>query len=103
MSFTNTIGVVLGFLVFIYILSKIIDRLSKKRRVHKLKKLYLSKKVKIKANEKFNKLLHKFKQQRKKKPNKDELFRIIINASHITIRRKGGKGHWGRQKIRKYL
>jgi hypothetical protein len=36
-------------------------------------------------------------------PSHNELFRIVINASHITIRRRGFSGHWGRQKVRKYL
>ena len=63
----------------------------------------LSSKVKAKADWKFTKLFRRFKARYKRKPTKNELFRIIINASHITIRRRGGKGHWGRQKVRKYL
>jgi len=67
------------------------------------KKLFLSARVKAKADRKFNKLLHKFKQTHHRKPTRNDIFRIIINASHITIRRRGHKGHWGRQKVRKYL
>lgn len=60
--------------------------------------------VKAKADRKFNKLLNQFKHRNHfRKPSKNELFRIIISASHITDRRHGFKAHWSRQKIRKYL
>ncbi len=66
-------------------------------------RLFLSNKLKSKADYKFNKLLMNFKWEHNRNPTKNELFRIIINASHITIRRRGYIGHWGRQKVRKYL
>lgn len=56
-----------------------------------------------KADWKYQKLLSQFRKRYHRNPKNDEEFRIIINASHITIRRKGFKGHWGRQKVRKYL
>jgi len=60
--------------------------------------------VKAKADRKFNKLLNQFKYSHHfRNPNKNELFRIIISASHITNRRRGIRAHWSRQKIRKYL
>lgn len=60
--------------------------------------------VKAKADRKFNKLLRRFKRSHNNKnPTKNELFRIIISASHITLRRNTKRGHWGRQKVRKYL
>lgn len=60
--------------------------------------------VKSKADRKFNKLLGKFKRSHgNRSPTKNEMFRIIINASHITLRRNTKRGHWGRQKVRKYL
>ena len=64
----------------------------------------LSYKTEEKAVRKHNKLIHKFIQKHKRGPTRYELGRIIINASHITIRyRRGNIGHWGRQKVRHYL
>ncbi len=88
------IGIILGIIILLRILKKLFL---------KKKKIFLSAKIKAKADWKFKKLLNKFKQEHNREPTRDELFRIIINASHITIRRRGGKGHWGRQKVRKYL
>lgn len=98
---------IIGMFIVIKILQKIWYRLlCKKRIIYRRRRPYrpyLSAKVKAKANRKFYKLLNRFKETHHHKPTKEELFRIIINASHITIRRRGGRGHWGRQKIRKYL
>jgi len=88
----------IGFLIFLYFLVRFLQKISRQEA-----KIHLSEKIKAKADWKFTKLLRKFTSENKRKPTKDELFRIIINASHITIRRRGQKGHWGRQKIRKYL
>jgi len=64
----------------------------------------LSRWVEEKSVRKYNKLLHQFIERNKRKPNKSEVGRIIINASHKTIKyRKGRSGHWGRQKVRHYL
>ena len=89
---------VILFLIGIYILIRIFKKLLSDQ-----DKIRLSEDVKSKADWKFNKLLKKFKQEHKRNPTRDELFRIVINASHITIRRRGNKAHWGRQKVRKYL
>jgi len=57
-------------------------------------------------------LLNKFKKTHRRKPTKDDLFRVVIAASHHTfpvkgrnVRRwtKGRQGHMNRQKVRKYL
>lgn len=83
----------------------------KKRASKPLKKI-LSAKTKAKAEHKYRKLLAEFKKKNKRNPLKDELFRIVIAASHHTFpvkgrnsRRwmRGKKGHWNRQKVRKYL
>ena len=87
-----------GFIIGLFILIRFFKRLLPKE-----KDLFLSEKIKAKADWKFKKLLNKFKQKYQRNPTQNELFRIIINASHITIRRKGKKGHLGRQKVRKYL
>ena len=64
---------------------------------------FLSRKVKIKAHSKFRMLLSKFRREHGREPTKDELFPIIIKVSHMTIRGRSKRGHWGRQKIRKML
>lgn len=57
-----------------------------------------------KAVRKYNKLLNQFVQKNKRSPTKSEVGRIIINASHVTIKyRRGRSGHWGRQKVRHYI
>ncbi|MBI2665327.1 hypothetical protein HYX12_01750 [Candidatus Woesearchaeota archaeon] len=63
----------------------------------------MSDRVIAKADRKHAKLYYKFKQIHGREPTKKEHFWTIVNASHITIRGKGRKGHWGRQKVRKYL
>lgn len=64
----------------------------------------LSRRTEAKAIRKHNKLIHQFIKKHKRGPTESEVGRIIINASHITIRyRKGRSGHWGRQKVRHYL
>ena len=86
-----------------YAVIKILLKLLQKIGLARKKQLFLSGRIKRKADRKFNKLLNKFKREHKRNPTRNELFRIVINASHITIRRRGHKGHWGRQKVRKYL
>lgn len=98
MVLIEKIIIVIAFLILVYIVIKFLKKL-----LFKPKKIFLSAKVKAKADWKFKKLLRKFKQEHKRKPTGNELFMIIIDASHITIRRRGHKGHWGRQKVRKYL
>ncbi len=90
----------IGLCIVAYIILKIIDSVELQQ---SRKKRYLSRKIKQKADRKYSKLLHRFKRNKRRNPHKNEKFRIIINASHITIRRRGKVGHWGRQKVRKYL
>lgn len=68
--------------------------------------------IKIKADKKYKKLLAEFKRKHKRKISKRDLFRIVIAASHHTFPvkgknvrswTKGKRGHWNRQKVRKYL
>lgn len=92
---------IIGLVIGIYILVKILNKIFKNKKL--LPKLSLSAQVRAKADRKFTKLLNRFKKKHRRNPTKDELFRLIINASHITIRRRGKKGHWGRQKVRKLL
>ena len=101
----ENVVLVIGFIVVGYIIIKFLIRIlqksGKKRFVQK--RIFLSRRIKSKADKKFNKLLKKFKREHKHTPTKNDLFRIIISASHITIRRRGTGGHLGRQKVRKYL
>ena len=107
---------IIVFLFFIFLFLRFLkDLLFKPRKVPhrrrrrkkipaKRKKIFLTPKTKSKADMKFNKLLTKFRREHKRKPTKNDLFRVVINASHLTVRyRKGRGGHWGRQKVRKYL
>lgn len=64
---------------------------------------YLSFGLKLAAYKAFDKAIKKFTIKHKKVPNRNEIFRIIINVSHIVSVRRGQKGHWRRQKIRKML
>ncbi len=58
----------------------------------------------LKAVRDHNKYVHNFIRAHKRGPTRYELGRIIRGASHETIKyRKGKSGHWGRQKIRRYL
>ena len=66
-------------------------------------KPFLPKRVKIKAERKFNQRIAIFKRKHHRKLNRNELIRIAINTSHICERRKSKRGHWFRQKIRKHL
>src|SRR3989344_4308033 len=95
---TQNLLLILGLIIVAYIIIKSLLKILQKR-----KRILLSRRIKNKADRKFNKLLNKFKRKNKRNPTKNELFRIVISASHITIRQRGHKGHWGRPKIRKYL
>ena len=63
----------------------------------------LSTKLKNRSKRKFNKLHRKFIRKNRRHPNKQEIGFLIVQASHITWRGRGKKGHWMRQKIREYL
>lgn len=55
------------------------------------------------ADSAFTKRLSKFKKKYKRNPNKKEVFLLVVNASHDAVKQRGGKGHWTRQRVRKYL
>lgn len=90
-------------IMLIYLIFKFIKNIFKLIRKRVPRKVFLSRSIRAKADRKYYKLYGQFKRKYHREPNKNEKFRIIINASHITIRRRGKSGHWGRQKVRKYL
>lgn len=106
MDLIKLILIIILILFLIRLLQKLFKVKPRKkfRRLKPRKKIFLKAKTKAKADRKYYKLLNKLRKDNNKEPTKDKKFRIVINASHITIRyRKGKSGHWGRQKVRKYL
>lgn len=120
MLLIKRIGIIILILIFIFFCIRSLKRLflkrkkklKKKEKSIKTKKYFLSAKNKAKAERKYKKLLIRFKRKHGYKPSKNDLFRIVIAASHHTfpvkgknVRRwtKGKRGHWNRQKVRKYL
>jgi hypothetical protein len=118
MTSMREIGIILIVLIFVFFLIRFFkELLSKFKKKFKKKKIgakgvFLSSKIKFKADRKYEKLLSEFKRKHKRRPLRDDLFRIVIAASHHTfpvkgrnVRRwtKGRLGHWNRQKVRKYL
>ena len=81
-------------------LKKILTPPSKRK---KRKRRWLSSKMKARSKRKFNYLMGKFKKQKGRTPNRSEEGFIIVEASHLTMKTRGKRGHWGRQKVRKYL
>ena len=76
------------------------------------KKTFLPPHIETKSKIKYKKLLAKFKREKKRDPSRHEKFMIVVTASHHTYpvkgrnsRRwmRGAKGHWKRQRVRKYL
>ncbi len=68
------------------------------------KKPFLSYWIKSKAERNLNKRIWQFKQKHHgREPNKYELRWLVVNASHMTEKRRNDRGHWKRQKIRKVL
>ena len=110
MEIIVTLGVIILILIFIAIrFLRDILKLEKKKLS---KRVFLSAKDKARVERKYNKLLAEFKRKHKRKPTKDDLFRVVIAASHHTFPvkgrnvkwwTKGKRGHWNRQKVRKYL
>lgn len=113
MLIIEKIIIVITIFIFVFFLKKLLEELfpkpkkkfrRKRRKYIRRKKVFLTSKTKVKAEQDFQKLLAKFKRKHKRKPSKGDLFWIIVQASHFTIRyRKGLSGHWWRQKVRKYL
>jgi len=78
---------------------------AKRRKIPpKPKKIFLTPKIKSRADRKYNQSLAKFNREHKRKPTRHDLFMMVVHASHNTLRyRRGHSGHWERQKVRKYL
>lgn len=69
-------------------------------------KIVLSKKIRNRANRDFDRTLREFRKKKRRKPNRDEIFLLVVKASHRTLgvkRAIGEQGHMKRQWIRKYL
>jgi hypothetical protein len=64
---------------------------------------YMSFGLRLKSFKTHDASIRKFKERRDRKPTRRELGRIIINDSHKIIQKRGTKGHWRRQKIRRML
>jgi hypothetical protein len=105
-------------LIFMFFFIKFLKKLFSgpkkkfKKKSIKQKKVFLTSKTKSKADRKYRKLLAEFKRKHKRKPSQKDLFGVVVAASHYTVpvkgknvRRftKGERGHWNRQKVRKYL
>lgn len=89
--------------VLVRVLQKLLQIARRKRFVQKQKEIALSPEIKAEADGKLGKLLNRFRHKYGRYPQRDELFGLIVQTSHITIRKRGIKGHWARQRIRKYL
>jgi len=99
-----TVGIVI---LVLWIISKILREISprvhRRRLIPRKEPIFLSWRIKANTDREFNRRLGIFKRRHKRKPTRNELFRIIISISHNHIKGHGKHGHWGRQKIRKYL
>jgi len=96
MELKGIIIIVFAVLLFFYVLIKVLKILFAPSE-------FISDKIKKRADRKFDKLIYRFKKRHKRSPTHDELFRIVINVSHMTILMPGKTGHWKRQRVRKYL
>jgi hypothetical protein len=114
MNEINIILLLIFMFFFIRFLKKLFSKPKKrfKKKSKKQKKVFLTSKTKAKADGKYGKLLAEFKRKHKRKPSQKDLFLVAVAASHHTfpvkgknVRRwtKGERGHWNRQKVRKYL
>jgi len=68
--------------------------------------LNLPKDIRKRADKYFNKSKSEFRLKHNKKPNRDELFLLVVKSSHRALgvkKASGKKGHYNRQLIRKYL
>lgn len=69
------------------------------------KKSYgLSYGIEMNAVNKHNNLIKQFIQKNRRNPTRYELGKIVVHASHLTLKyKKGQSGHLVRQRIRHYL
>jgi len=71
-----------------------------------ISKIILSKNSRKRADHYFSITLREFRKRKHRKPNRNEIFLLVVKASHRTagIKTAGGKSrHIKRQWIRKYL
>lgn len=89
-----------------------VRRIKTRRRGPKAKEIKLTPSLKAKSDQKYRLIYNRFKKTHKRTPTRSEKYNIVITASHHVLPVKGtnsrpwmrGKrGHWGRQKVRKYL
>lgn len=73
-------------------------------------KIILSNKLRKRADKYFNKTIGEFKKEHNRKPDRNEIFLLVVKASHRTLGIKSSRkqrlknlGHTKRQWIRKYL
>lgn len=70
-------------------------------------KIVLSKRLRKRADKYFSKTLKEFKRRKHRKPNRDEIFLLVVKASHrargVNRDKNEVQGHFKRQWIRKYL
>jgi len=77
---------------------------KKPKKFTKINLNYLPIQIKQKAHHNFNRRFGAWKRNHpNKQPTKNQMYRLAINSSHDTLKTRGAKGHWGRQKIRKML
>ncbi|MFC1685604.1 hypothetical protein ACFLZZ_01120 [Nanoarchaeota archaeon] len=69
-------------------------------------KLVLPKKSRNRADHYFSRTLKDFRKRKHRKPNRNEIFLLVVKTSHRVFGAKkfrGWKGHLKRQWVRKYL
>jgi len=59
--------------------------------------------VKSMADSTFKTSLKKFEKLKKRKATRNEKVGLIVQTSHEVMKESGERGHWKRQKIRKFL
>ena len=105
--FTEKTIIIFVIFLLIYFLLKILHQALrsylKQRFIQKQKTKQIPIILRLKSDFRFNKLNSQFKRKFSRNPTRDELFKIIVHVSHMSIGTKGFKGHWKRQAVRKYL
>ncbi|MFA6073608.1 MAG: hypothetical protein WC758_05835 [Candidatus Woesearchaeota archaeon] len=84
-------------IIVLYLFIKFLIKLIRESRTK------ISAETQNRADEIFNRLIYQFEQKYERSPNRNEIFRRAINASHIVEKKRGLIGHLQRQRIRKYL
>ncbi|MFH1290330.1 MAG: hypothetical protein ABIH92_02885 [Nanoarchaeota archaeon] len=81
------------------ILSSLFVKSSKKEDPYPFLKVELQKK----ADSCFAKRLRDFKKKHNRKPDRNEIFLLVVSTSHDAIKQRTRIGHRTRQRVRKYL